>query len=61
METAIFILDMVLDTMKNRTGTAPEELTQIQQTFALLEQIKKTIEERRKVLIQQEAVSTKLS
>jgi hypothetical protein len=51
--TAIFVLDMVLDSMKSRTDANAAELAQTQQVFEVLNQIKKAIDERREVLIQQ--------
>ncbi|MEW6055486.1 MAG: hypothetical protein AB1540_02645 [Bdellovibrionota bacterium] len=59
--TAIFVLDMVLDSMKNRPNANPDELAQAQQVFDVLGQIKKKIEERRQILIQQGVPSSKTS
>jgi hypothetical protein len=56
---AIFVLDMVLDSMKSRADANPDELTQTQQVFDLLDKIKNAIEERRKILIQQNVSSSK--
>jgi len=58
--SAIFILDMVLDNMKSRPNISQDELTQTQQVYDLLEQIKNAIEARRKVLIQQGVPSSKI-
>jgi hypothetical protein len=53
VSTAIFVMDMVLDNMKKRPEVNSEELAQTQQVFSLLDQIKKSIEERRQEIMRQ--------
>ncbi|MEO5971048.1 MAG: hypothetical protein ABIQ95_14060, partial [Bdellovibrionia bacterium] len=50
--TAIFVLDIVLDTLKSHTNP-PEELIQIQQLSGIFERIKTLIEERRREITQE--------
>ena len=57
--TALFVVDMVLDSMGSRSDVSAEELTQIKQVYEMLEKIKKTIEQRREVLIAQGVPSSK--
>lgn len=59
--TAIFVLDMALESMRSGSDTNAEELAQIQQVFDLLDKIKKTIEQRRQTLIMQGVPSSKSS
>lgn len=57
--TAIFVLDMVMDDLQSTSPESPS-LPRIQQAYALLEQIKSSIEGRRKEILS-EAASEKSS
>jgi len=57
--TAIFVTDILLDSMKERPDVNAEELTQVKQIADLLENVKKMIEARRAVLIAQGVPSSK--
>jgi hypothetical protein len=49
--SAIFILDMALETMKSTANSNSEEWVQIQQVADILSQLKKKLEDRRELLI----------
>lgn len=49
--TAMFVVDMLIDSMKNRPDADPNELKQTEQVYGLMQRMKKMIEERRAELI----------
>lgn len=53
ISSGLFIVDMLLESMKSRPDADPDELKQTKQVFDLLEKLKKMIENRREILIQQ--------
>lgn len=57
--TAIFVVDMLLESMQGNSNVNSEELTQVKQIADLMENIKKMIEARRAVLIAQGVPSSK--
>ena len=53
LATAIFLLDAVMDSHQERPDASEREITHTKQLIALMDRIKKMIEERRATLIRQ--------
>ena len=50
--TAIFLLDVIIEEMQERSGGIPDELPRIEQTYAALEKVRELLAERRAYLIE---------